>query len=270
MAEPPDPAPAAAGRGHLRASHADREQVIDILKAAFVRGMLTKDEFDLRVGQAFASRTGGELAAFVADLPAGLTTAQPPGPARAQGQARVLRFGAVIAVATMLYAAVWPLALVLPRNGEGEPQAAIRLLVMTTFAYLMIPVLAGLELLESRRRYRAEEPHRLPGRPAGRVPGGEPGHLRARDFADEYGAGSTAERAWLSAYPAKIQAPDQLDPYGPGGPVQITGPPGPRPHRPNRSAGRGRPPFALIGRPGEHRAPQRQLLSGHRTNRLTR
>jgi hypothetical protein len=155
MAEPPDPAPAAAGRGHLRASHADREQVIDILKAAFVRGMLTKDEFDLRVGQAFASRTGGELAAFIADLPAGLTTAEPPGPARAQGQARVLRFGAVIAVATMLYAAVWPLALVLPRNGEGEPQAAIRLLVMTTFAYLMISVLAGLELLESRQDKRS-------------------------------------------------------------------------------------------------------------------
>jgi DUF1707 SHOCT-like domain len=60
MAESPEPAPAAMGRGHLRASQADREQVIDILKAALVRGMLTKDEFDLRVGQAFASRTGGE------------------------------------------------------------------------------------------------------------------------------------------------------------------------------------------------------------------
>jgi len=28
----------AASRGHLRAAHADREQVIDTLKAAFVRG----------------------------------------------------------------------------------------------------------------------------------------------------------------------------------------------------------------------------------------
>jgi hypothetical protein len=61
----------------------------------------------------------------------------------------------VIAVATMLYAAVWPLALVLPRDGEGEPRAAIRLLVMTTFAYLMISVLAGLELLESRQDKRS-------------------------------------------------------------------------------------------------------------------
>jgi len=40
----------AAGRSHLRASHADREQVIDVLKAAFVQGRLTKAELDLRVG----------------------------------------------------------------------------------------------------------------------------------------------------------------------------------------------------------------------------
>jgi hypothetical protein len=37
--------------GHLRASHADREQVIGILKAAFVQGRLTEDELDARVDQ---------------------------------------------------------------------------------------------------------------------------------------------------------------------------------------------------------------------------
>jgi uncharacterized protein DUF1707 len=52
-----------AGRGRMRASNADREQAIDTLKAAFVQGRLAKDEFDLRVGQAFASRTYGELSA---------------------------------------------------------------------------------------------------------------------------------------------------------------------------------------------------------------
>jgi hypothetical protein len=39
-----------AGRGHLRASHADREHVIGMLKTAFVQGRLTKDELDARVG----------------------------------------------------------------------------------------------------------------------------------------------------------------------------------------------------------------------------
>ena len=58
MAGPEDEiAAGAGGRGYLRASHADREQVIETLKAAFGQGRLTKGEFDLRVGQAFAART---------------------------------------------------------------------------------------------------------------------------------------------------------------------------------------------------------------------
>jgi Domain of unknown function (DUF1707) len=56
-------------RGRLRTSRADREQAIDTLKAAFVQGRLTKDEFDLRVGRALASRTYADLAALTADLP---------------------------------------------------------------------------------------------------------------------------------------------------------------------------------------------------------
>jgi hypothetical protein len=80
-----DMAAATAGRGHLRASHADREHVLDVLKAAFVQGLLTKDEFDMRVGQTFASRTYAELAALTVDIPVGLIGAQPlRKPARAQ------------------------------------------------------------------------------------------------------------------------------------------------------------------------------------------
>lgn len=41
---------AAAGGDRLRAGHADREQVIEALKAAFVHGRLTKAEFDTREG----------------------------------------------------------------------------------------------------------------------------------------------------------------------------------------------------------------------------
>jgi hypothetical protein len=56
MAVPGDEmAAGAGGRDHLRASHADREQVIGTLKAAFVQGMVAKDEFDLRVGQTLAA-----------------------------------------------------------------------------------------------------------------------------------------------------------------------------------------------------------------------
>ena len=77
----------AAGRRHLRASHADREQVIGTLKAAFVHGMLDTDEFGQRVDQAFAARTHADLAALTADLPAGLADAVPHRRAdRAQGR----------------------------------------------------------------------------------------------------------------------------------------------------------------------------------------
>jgi len=61
------------GRGHLRASRADRERVIAALKAAFIQGRLTNDEFDSRVGRALGSRTYAELAALTADIPAGVT-----------------------------------------------------------------------------------------------------------------------------------------------------------------------------------------------------
>ncbi len=75
-----------SGRGRLRASHADREQVVGTLKAAYVHGLVTKDEFDARVSQTFASRTYAELALITADIPAGLAAAPPPprpGPAKA-------------------------------------------------------------------------------------------------------------------------------------------------------------------------------------------
>jgi hypothetical protein len=67
-----------AGRGSLRASHADREQVLGVLKASFVQGRLTKDEFDVRVGQTLTSRTYAELAVLTADIPVGLIATQPP------------------------------------------------------------------------------------------------------------------------------------------------------------------------------------------------
>ena len=73
----PEPGAQAAG---LRASRADRERVIDLLKAAFVQGRLDRDEFDARIGQALASRTYGELAAVTADLPAELIGAPPRRP----------------------------------------------------------------------------------------------------------------------------------------------------------------------------------------------
>ena len=64
----------------LRAARADRERVIDLLKAAFVQGRLAQDEFAARVGQVLASRTHGELTSVTFDLPAELIGALPRRP----------------------------------------------------------------------------------------------------------------------------------------------------------------------------------------------
>ena len=106
MTSPGDERAAAAGGGdRLRASHADREQVIDALKAAFVQGRLDKGEFDARVGQAFISRTYAELAALTADIPAGRSASPPPRrPARARVHVSIKTGVGAIVAAVMLEA----------------------------------------------------------------------------------------------------------------------------------------------------------------------
>jgi hypothetical protein len=86
MAGPERALPGDADHGRLRASHANRDGVINTLKSAYVLGFVTKDEFDARVGQTLAARTYAELAGVTTDLPALLVAAQPPpwrAPARA-------------------------------------------------------------------------------------------------------------------------------------------------------------------------------------------
>ena len=151
-------AASAAGRGYLRVSDAEREQVIGTLKAAFVHGMLAKDEFDLRVGQAFASRTYAELAAVTADLPAGPAVAQPPGPARAQGGQPVLRPGRVMAAATALYAGVQAFVFLSPwpAPGENDPaRAKIVLFLSSNPIYLLVLLICVACLIAGRRQRRS-------------------------------------------------------------------------------------------------------------------
>jgi Domain of unknown function (DUF1707)/Domain of unknown function (DUF4190) len=74
MALPP------TGYGHLRSSTADRDNVVDVLKAAFAEGRLDQDELAERVGLAYRSRTYAELAALTDDLPAGQPGAGLPAP----------------------------------------------------------------------------------------------------------------------------------------------------------------------------------------------
>ena len=164
-AGPGDQAADAAARGHLRASHADREQVINVLKAAFVQGRLAKDELHARVDQTFASRTYAELAAITADLPAGLAAinadlpaplARPEPvrrPARGEGEQPVARPGPVIGVATGLYAGVWPLALLVPwpQGADGDSVMPAVLIFTATLVYLLVVLISVGYMFAARR-----------------------------------------------------------------------------------------------------------------------
>ena len=104
-AGPGDQMAAAKGSGHIRASDADREQVIDALKDAFVRGRLTKDELSVRAGRALVSRTYAELTAITADvvsIPAWLTEARPRKPDRVPARKPVNKKAVAWATCTIL------------------------------------------------------------------------------------------------------------------------------------------------------------------------
>ena len=108
-------------RSRLRASHADREQVIGLLKTAFVHGRLTKEEFDGRVDRAFAARTYAELTGLTGDLP--VTPAAPgpglgPRPAPVRGYPRPLadkdvrQGGRALAHTAVIAVLLWAAAIV--------------------------------------------------------------------------------------------------------------------------------------------------------------
>lgn len=83
--ESPEPGTSPA----VRASDADRDRAVDVLRAAVGDGRLTAEEFGERMEAALSSRTLGELAVLTADLVAGPGR---PGVATAQAE-EVIRLG---------------------------------------------------------------------------------------------------------------------------------------------------------------------------------
>jgi hypothetical protein len=69
------------------AADADRARAIDVLRAGFAEGRLTKAEYDDRTARVYAARTYGQLGSLTADLPSGPLG----GPARHLGAVYPLR-----------------------------------------------------------------------------------------------------------------------------------------------------------------------------------
>ncbi|WP_139058477.1 DUF1707 SHOCT-like domain-containing protein, partial [Streptomyces prasinopilosus] len=68
-AQPPESFPRPVPPGELRASHDDREAVVEQLRDAAAEGRIDFEELDARLEQALTSKTHAELAALTADLP---------------------------------------------------------------------------------------------------------------------------------------------------------------------------------------------------------
>jgi hypothetical protein len=76
-------------RSELRASHDDRDRVVELLRVSAGDGRLTTEELDERLEQAMTARTYGELARLVADLPAAGSVASPVTAPRAKDVVRI-------------------------------------------------------------------------------------------------------------------------------------------------------------------------------------
>ena len=162
--------PAGGGHGRMRASHDDREQVITVLKAAFVHGRLTQDELAARTGQALAATTWAGLAALTADLPgAGPASAVPaaapraPRPSGSRRRART-REAAVLAVTTVPPFAIIAAAILLNSNPLGK------VAVVTFLVYLMVWMAAGLQAVSNRLDKRAQRSLPPPAAPPPAAP----------------------------------------------------------------------------------------------------
>jgi hypothetical protein len=174
-----------SGRSRLRASHADREQVIEVLKAAFAHGRLDRDEFDLRVDRALASRIYANLAALTADItPARPTRPRPPESAREPADKKKKAVAALSCV-TLAYPG---LMAALPPIPDGSPFAVPVMVVMFVLfgavatGWLLL-FHAWLEQRASRKSARGAPPGAggeasrtlAPADPAGQLPQADQG-----------------------------------------------------------------------------------------------
>jgi hypothetical protein len=207
MAGPGDEiAAGAGGRGHLLASHADREQAVSVLKAAFVQGLLAKDEFVLRIGQVLASRTDTELAALTAGIPAGVTAAHPrwepalkpanrkAAKAWAGGVAAITGVSAVMAAAT---------------GGNPGERLVYAVVFFVPLVAVLMAVLLAFHAWLDRRAGRQSSPGLPPGAGGGAsrrpVSAGAAGQLRRVNRDPRYTAEAAAIRRPCPAWPSWLK-----------------------------------------------------------------
>jgi hypothetical protein len=90
----------------IRASDAEREHHVELLREHAAQGRLTIDELSDRLDRVYAARTRDELAVLVEDLPARQRRAAPP---RTRARSRVPAQWAAFLAVNLLLIAIWAL-----------------------------------------------------------------------------------------------------------------------------------------------------------------
>lgn len=122
----------------LRASDADRERVIELLRGHTAAGRITPDELEERIEEAYGARSVGEVQRTLRELPEGsdLAPSRPSAPAaarrsrsRSHDNGELVAFALVNTMLIVIWAAsgagyFWP---IWPLLGWGIPVAMARL-----------------------------------------------------------------------------------------------------------------------------------------------
>jgi hypothetical protein len=121
----------AAQRGPIRVSDADRERVVELLRAHASAGRLEPDELEERIEGAYRARYGSDLDAVLAELPAERAPRRPRDQARPSAPLFPLAVAALIAVAAItgvwwLLFAIWPLGIALGHRHHHRHHRGVR------------------------------------------------------------------------------------------------------------------------------------------------
>jgi len=138
-------------RPAVRASDADRERTVEILKRNAAAGRLDDEELSTRLDGAFAAKTLGDLQPLIADLPEGNRdpVADLVGGV-VRGGMQVARVGLWVALGGMTVAVILPVAIILAAT--VSPAAGL-----IAAAALVLLILLGVGRARRRRSRRAQQ-----------------------------------------------------------------------------------------------------------------
>ncbi|MFF4295727.1 DUF1707 and DUF4190 domain-containing protein [Streptomyces vinaceus] len=139
--------PAQSAQSAMRASNTDRDRTVDVLKAAYAEGRLSRDEYGQRFDAAYKAQTYGQLAQLVADLPAGPM----PGP-----------FGAAAVLPAAYGPVPMPMPLPMPMparrvNGMAITSLALGVLSLPTLGVAGLGAVATGHVAKAQIRARGDE-----------------------------------------------------------------------------------------------------------------